>query len=255
MLRQTFCHIPGIGRETERSLWSQGCSDWDSLLATPDQFSLGTAGTEPTLQELRKSVRALENQDANYFRKCLGQQEAWRAWPDFRDSCVYLDIETDGGRFGQSVTVVGLYDGKEFTALIKDDNLDSFLDIIEQFKMIVTFFGTGFDLPMLERRFKGYRFKQIHLDLCYALKRIGYSGGLKKIERQLGIARGSEVDGMNGRDAIRLWSEYRRGYEESLKVLVDYNREDVVNLERLASVAYEGLKQHALTGQAAAPRS
>lgn len=29
MLQSTFIHIPGIGRETERGMWSHGISNWD----------------------------------------------------------------------------------------------------------------------------------------------------------------------------------------------------------------------------------
>ena len=109
--------------------------------------------------------------------------------------------------------------------------------------MIVTFFGAGFDIPKLKKAFPEVPFDQIHLDLCYALKRVGYRGGLKKIERQLGIARSGETDGLTGRDAIRLWNEYQSGRDSSLKLLVDYNREDVVNLERLAQIAYDKLQR------------
>jgi hypothetical protein len=29
MLEQTFIHIPGVGRHTERELWASGIHDWD----------------------------------------------------------------------------------------------------------------------------------------------------------------------------------------------------------------------------------
>ncbi len=29
MLQQTFIHIPGIGRETERGMWANGIQNWD----------------------------------------------------------------------------------------------------------------------------------------------------------------------------------------------------------------------------------
>jgi len=44
-------------------------------------------------------------------------------------------------------------------------------------------------------------------------------------------------------DAIRLWREYLRGNQTSLDQLIAYNREDVVNLEFLAQVAYDGLEK------------
>src|SRR5208283_2531253 len=102
----------------------------------------------------------------------------------------------------------GLYDGTEFTVLVKDRNLDELLDRLEPCRMLVTFFGSGFDLPMLEKRFRGHMFSQIHLDLCPTLRRLGLRGGLKSIERQLGIARGEDTDGLSGWDAVKLWNMY-----------------------------------------------
>ncbi|MBS1706546.1 MAG: ribonuclease H-like domain-containing protein [Armatimonadetes bacterium] len=241
MLRSTFCHVQGIGPETERSLWDQGCYTWECLLERIDEISIGSAAKEVALRSITQSIEALDRGEHQYFRKCLGQAELWRAWADFRHSTVYLDIETDGGRQGHAVTVIGLYDGSDFSCLVKGDNLESFRDIISRYSMIVTFFGTGFDIPMLQKRFKDLEFDHLHLDLCYALKKIGFSGGLKKIEKQVGISRGGDTEGLSGLDAIRLWESYRRGSQECLNRLIAYNREDVVNLERLAEIAYKGL--------------
>jgi uncharacterized protein YprB with RNaseH-like and TPR domain len=240
VLRKTFCHIPALGKETELSLWSQGCDDWDTYLANPKEFRTGSASRDDVTRAVEKSKEALETGNYQHFRRSLGQ-EAWRAWPEFEQSCVYLDIETDGGRSGNAVTIVGLYDGAEFTALVRGIDLGNFLDSISNYGLIVTFFGTSFDLPMLEKKFYGHKFDQIHIDLCFVLKRLGYSGGLKKIERQLGISRADEVDGLTGLDAVRLWNRYERGDEGALKTLIAYNEEDVVNLKTLAKIAYDGL--------------
>ena len=168
--------------------------------------------------------------------------EAWRAWPDFRDRCVYLDIETDGGRTGSAITTIGLYDKDGFTGLVRHNDLGNFPDIISRYSMIVTFFGASFDLPMLQKRFGSVRFDQIHLDLCPTLRRLGLKGGLKSIEKQLGLSRGEDTDGLTGLDAIRLWRRYERGDQNALDTLIAYNREDVVNLEILAEHAYTRLK-------------
>ncbi len=111
--------------------------------------------------------------------------------------------------------------------------------------MIVTFYGAGFDLPMLKKAFRGLSFDQVHLDLCFAFRQLGVRGGLKKIEMQMGISRGDETDGLNGLDAIRLWREYERGNTQSLETLIDYNREDVVNLETLTEILYQRMRNRA----------
>lgn len=232
-----------MGPTTERSLWRQGCTDWECLLGAFDQYSLGTATEIDARRTLENSLKADEEGNHQYFRKALGLAEAWRAYERFQDSVLYLDIETDGGFQGESVTTIGMYDGKEFRALVKGNDLAEFPDLVSHYSLIVTFFGAGFDLPMLQKKFWGLQFDQIHIDLCPTLKRLGYRGGLKKIEKQLGIQRGEECDGLNGLDAINLWKSYCQGDEKALETLIAYNREDVVNLETLAKIAFDRMKQ------------
>lgn len=240
-----------MGPESERSLWQQGCQTWHDFLAEPDRFSSGQADRKLVVDVLEKSVRSLETGNHQFFRNRLGTKEAWRAFEAFRGSILYLDIETDGGNSGEAITTVGMFDGKTYTCLVKGRDMENFRDIVSHASMIVTFFGTGFDLPMLQKRFRGIEFDQIHLDLCPTMRRLGYRGGLKKIERQLGIARGDDTDGLNGLDAIRLWRRYiQLGDEDALETLIAYNREDVVNMEYLAEVTFSGMSQLITTGLA-----
>lgn len=220
----------------------QGCTDWAHFLQAPQEFSVGSADRDLVFDTILKSEEALNSGTHQFFRAMLGSGEVWRAWPDFRHSCVYLDIETDGGFQGEAVTTIGLYNGSDFQCLVRGQDLENFPDVISHYSTIVSFYGSAFDLPMLEKRFRGLKFDQIHLDLCFAMKKLGIKGGLKKIEKQLGINRNVDTDGLDGRDAIRLWREYERGSERSLKTLIAYNRDDVVNLETLAEIAYTRLR-------------
>ena len=77
-----------------------------------------------------------------------------------------------------------------------------------------------------------------HLDLRYILKSLGYSGGLKSCEKQMGIGRG-DLDGVDGFMAVLLWNHYqRRRDQRALETLLAYNIEDVLNLETLMVMAY-----------------
>jgi len=68
-----------------------------------------------------------------------------------------------------------------------------------------------------------------HKDLMYECWRRNLYGGLKKVERKLGIAR--ETQGIDGRMAVRLWYDYENnGNTGSLALLLNYNKEDVLNL-------------------------
>jgi uncharacterized protein YprB with RNaseH-like and TPR domain len=242
LLEESFIHFPGIGSETECSLWNQGCHSWTELGSLFDKFSCGSADRNLIRESLVASNQALESGNFQYFRKLLGLKESWRAFPNFRHSCVYLDTETDGRNCGDAITTVGMFDGAEYVCLVKDDNLGNFPDIISKYSMIVTFYGSAFDVPILQKRFPSVQFDQLHLDLCFTLKRLGIKGGLKKIEKQLGIDRGEETEGLNGYDAVRLWQRYVRFDDsDALTKLIAYNREDVVNLEFLANYAYDNL--------------
>ena len=246
MLTRTFIHVPGLGAHTERELWRQGCVTWERFLQSPEEFQTGGCDRGLFERSVSGSVEALSIGNHQFFQSGLGSREAWRAWPEFRRKCVYLDIETDGGMGADSITCVGLYDGQAFRCLIAGEDLGLFPDIISHYSMIVTFFGSGFDLPMLRRAFPQFHQDHIHLDLCPTLKRLGYRGGLKKIEKQMGIARGDDTDGLDGKDAIRLWRMHQRGDRRALDTLIAYNQEDVVNMERLAEIAYDKLARQTL---------
>ena len=76
--------------------------------------------------------------------------------------------------------------------------------------------------------------------------RLGHRGGLKRIEQSLGIARVPEAEGLSGMDAVRLWRVWRRGgrdAEDALRVLLAYNREDVVNMKTLLDYALPRLRE------------
>jgi hypothetical protein len=210
---------------------------------------------EPPLQNARHLLHAplvaeaqerLRARDYRYFGRVLASRDQWRAVSAFGDRIGYLDIETTGGTEGDDITVIGLADGAQIQTFVKGQNLDDFPEALARFDLLVTFFGTGFDLPICKRRFPELPFDQLHVDLCYALKRLGYRGGLKKIEVELGLARSDETQGLSGWDAVRLWREYRRGSREALDILLAYNREDVLNMRHLLAFTVERLSRQAM---------
>ena len=135
------------------------------------------------------------------------------------------------------ITTIALYDGQTVHTYVNGQNLDDFVRDIRRFKIIVTYNGRCFDVPFIEKHF-GMRMNHVHIDLRFLLKSLGFSGGLKGCERQLGIDRGDLCD-IDGYYAVILWNEYRRtGDEEKLKMLLDYNSADARNLEELLVKAY-----------------
>jgi hypothetical protein len=76
------------------------------------------------------------------------------------------------------------------------------------------------------------------VDLRFLMTRLGFKGGLKRIEPHFGIRRPKAVNGMDGYMAVLLWQRHQRGDKGALDLLLSYNREDVVNLEVLMDAAF-----------------
>ncbi|MBM3457987.1 MAG: exonuclease [Armatimonadetes bacterium] len=250
MLGKTFVHVPGVGEKTEHRLWGQGAHSWEHFLAEPTRFPLPDARLAEAIEIVSRSLTARQRLDHRFFAERLKPGDHWRALPEFADRTAYLDIETDGGRGPDCVTVIGLYRKGEVQQFIRGENLLAFPDALEEVSLLVTFFGTGFDLPVLRETFPRLRFEQLHVDLCPTLRRLGFRGGLKRIERELGIGRSGDTVHLVGSDAPRLWSEWLWGHRESRDRLLRYNAEDIVNLAPLAELAYERLARKLEAGGA-----
>jgi hypothetical protein len=145
------------------------------------------------------------------------------------------------------VTVVGLYDGRNMRQFVQGFNLQEFPQVLAEFDLLVTFNGTQFDLPVLKAYFPELNLPPAHVDLRFLMARLGFKGGLKKIEPRFGIHRPKAVDGMDGYMAVLLWQRYQRGDKGALDLLLSYNREDVVNLEVLMDGAF-AMEQGRLLG-------
>lgn len=237
MLRHTFCHMPGIGLGRERSLWGAGALTWDHLDApdAPPPCVRISRRVKPLIDESRAR---LGRGDTRYFAGLLPSKERWRLFRDFRHTTAYLDIETTGLYPGEgAVTTIALYDGRAIRHYVQGGNLRDFRDDVDEYGLVVTYNGACFDLPFLEQSL-GVTVSAPHIDLRHLLAGLGYRGGLKGCERQLGISRGG-LEGVDGYAAVLLWNEYERsGDRRALETLLAYNIEDAVNLERLMVAAY-----------------
>jgi uncharacterized protein len=150
----------------------------------------------------------------------------------------YLDIETTGlGGPGDHITTIALYDGRAIRHYVHGRNLPEFARDIPSYKLLVTYNGKCFDLPILRTTF-GLALNQPHIDLRYVLASLGYRGGLKGCERTLGLDRG-DLANVDGYFAVLLWHDYQRYRSpEALETLLAYNIRDAVNLETLLVMAY-----------------
>ena len=151
----------------------------------------------------------------------------------------YLDIETTGLTYSECIiTVIGIHlcrgDNTDFVQLVgKDITADSILEVLSDVDVIYTYNGSRFDLPFIRSQFGVNLAEQFtHRDLMYDCWRNNLYGGLKAVERQLGINR--ELKGVDGWEAVKLWWRYVDSFDlDALNTLLEYNREDVVNLKVL----------------------
>ena len=246
VLTRTFIHLPQVGPERERAFWADGLLCWDDMLSTRDLFDIGP----PTSHEecLVESRSRLAAGDARWFEENLSSKHAWRMAADFDDGRVaYLDIETDGSPGDHlpegedapgGTTVVAVWDGLKARVFLRGLDLHELPAYLAPYKVLCTFNGKFFDIPYLEKRYGKEFFPGAHLDLRPITTAVGLTGGLKKIEKLLGIQRPADIQRYSGYDAVKLWGAYRAGRPDALEPLARYNLADAVNLQALLRAAY-----------------
>ncbi len=147
----------------------------------------------------------------------------------------YLDIETD--RKGNICVIGLLVENNDFLQWYGEDiSTERIERELSNVKTIVTFNGDLFDLPQMKKRLNiDLQTNYISRDLFKDKKKLGIKGGLKQLEKMFGIER--KTEGVNGYQAMWLWEKYKRhGNKDALKLLLEYNKEDVVNLTRLEEI-------------------
>lgn len=236
MIRSTFQLAPGVGPYRERQLWSAGITTWEAFPADGRALS---PGLDARLRQGLASAReALGRGDAGRLAALLPRRERWRLFGAFGGETGYLDVETDGG---DEITAVGVLDRNGPRLFLRGRDLEAFPAATTAWKMVVTFNGTSFDLPLLRRAFPGWRPPPCHVDLRLLWGRLGHQGGLKRLERETGLGRPPHLDGMTGLDAVRLWRRHEEGDRHALRLLAEYNLYDAVNLRTLMALGYNRL--------------
>jgi len=243
MLKQTFSHIPGISKSTELYLWKNNILSWNDFFLKEKTIKLNEENKRKIKEHLKKSEEALIKKDSLFF-KTMPQNQIWRMYKEFKDDCCFLDIETTGlDKQRNRITTIGMFNGKESKVLINGKNLHEFEEEIKKYKLLITFNGKCFDIPFIQAKFPNAFLEMPHIDLRYVMASIGYTGGLKKIEKMTGIDRGDDLEGVDGYEAVRLWHKYERGDQAALEKLVKYNIADIENLKTLMNFAYDKLKE------------
>jgi uncharacterized protein YprB with RNaseH-like and TPR domain/predicted nuclease with RNAse H fold/dephospho-CoA kinase len=243
MLVNTFQHIKGISANKERALWIKGITTWDALDSLfPQQLLMFSPNN--IYNQTSESRRAFLSGDAEFFARSLDRSEYYRIALSFPEQTLFLDIETTGlSRYYDSITLVGWSKGTKYDVYVKGDSDKSLRKALSEAKAIVTFNGSLFDLPFLKKEFPEIAIPPAHIDLRFFAKRVGFSGGQKLIEQEIGIQRESGLEDLDGEAAPVLWHKYKRGELHALKLLISYNHADVEGLKYIFDATIKRLIQ------------
>jgi uncharacterized protein len=227
ILNCTFLHVPTIGEKIEREMWQRGHLTHEQFIKVIDK--------KFWLDSITMTIKEIEKNNLNFIAKTLKSRDQWRLFGHGKVG--YLDIETTSLYKECGYITTAVLHCISFTKIyVNGINLDELPSDINEFDVLVTYNGKCFDVPFIEHHYNT-KIECIHLDLRYILSNIGYTGGLKSIETQLGFPqRDDDVDGCL---AVSLWHKYKENNDmEALRSLIAYNFEDTVRLEYLMTFAY-----------------
>lgn len=120
--------------------------------------------------------------------------------------------------------------------------VQSLMDALDQVDMVVTYYGTGFDIPFIRSRALYWGIEDClghgdkhHLDLYYVAR-----NKLKLHSNRLAVV--TEFLGIEGKTKLppETWNQARLGYADAMEYVVEHNDEDVLILERV----YDRLKDY-----------
>jgi len=238
-IENSFLPVRGVGETTERRLWEHGITHWDEF----DGSVVGPTTGERIETFIAEGKTHLDAGEFGPFAEALPAASRWRLFENVREDACYLDIETTGlDATHHEVTTVSLHRAGETRTYVngRDLTAERLRREFDEAAALVTFNGQRFDVPFLEQAYD-VDIELPHIDLMYPCRKLDLTGGLKRIETEVGIGRGQPD--LSGRDAVRLWHEYERGDDEALERLIRYNRADTANLEPLMETVADRLHE------------
>jgi hypothetical protein len=233
MIRSTFRLAPGVGPFAEGKLWSAGVRRWEDFPAAP-AVALSRAVDARLRAAIERARAALHAGDADALAAMIPPRERWRLYGAFAADAAFLDVEADG----EALTAIGILDRDGPRLLLAGRDLDRFPEAARGWKLLVTFNGLSFDVPLLRRAFRAWRPPRAHVDLRHLWARLGHPGGLKLLEAETGVGRPPHLAGLRGHDAVRLWRAHQGGDGAALRLFAEYNLHDAVNLRTLMDLGY-----------------
>lgn len=235
--RGALRHLPGIGPRKIEQFFQRGITTWTDLLAHCRSEHLpGIDNRHAALiAELEQAEAALINNGYAHLTQTLHKADHWRVLADAFDDATFLDIETSGDALRPDITLIIAKHRGRLHIFTAEQNLDEFLKLLDGIQLLVTFNGINFDVPQLENHFHIPMRDIGHIDLRWVCYHAQLRGGLKEVERAVGLIRPPDLIGMDGAEAAWLWQRWKlTGNSALLQRLTRYCAADVIGLEHLS---------------------
>lgn len=228
-------HFRGIGPVRRGQLHEAGLQTWQDVLQQPDAVPRGLQAD--IVAEANRCVAALEADDIAYFVDRFFPHDRWRILHQYADRCSFFDIETTGLEYDDTITVVVCWHQNKLHTFVEHENLDDFLDLLDEIDLLVSFNGSTFDVPRVLDGFHIPRLPCPHFDLRWPCYHQNLSGGLKQVTAQLGIERPADLQDADGSLAVLLWNRWTQHQDQAARQqLIRYCGADVMLLKPLTQI-------------------
>ena len=171
----------------------------------------------------------MADDDIQYFVETFHSQDKWRILSQYLDRCSYFDIETTGLEYDDTITLIVCWHRGKLHTFVEHENLDDFLDLLDDVELLVSFNGSTFDVP---RVLDGFHIPELpcpHVDLRWPCYYADLPGGLKQITSHLGLERPADLQDADGSLAVELWSQWQlQKNAEARELLIRYCAADVL---------------------------
>ncbi len=233
MITEALIHCVGIGPARLAKLHERDIHTWADVLDAEDD--LAGACWRRLAAESRRCLAALDAGEIRYFTNRFAPQDKWRILAHFLDQASYFDIETDGLEHDAAITVISCWHAGQLHNFVEHENLDEFLELLDEISLLVSFNGSSFDVPRILDTFHIPELPCAHLDMRWTCFHQGLTGGLKEIADLAGIVRPVDLQSADGELAVRLWLAWRNCQNRAAReLLIRYCASDVLMLVMLA---------------------
>ncbi|MBN2544511.1 MAG: ribonuclease H-like domain-containing protein [Spirochaetes bacterium] len=237
MIDETFTHCPNIGSKTEIKLKEIGFKKWSDCITNQNKLPFKDQRLSSFLKTINLSIENLENNNIRYFVESFKIKEHWRILGRYFDKATFFDIETTGlNKYDNHATVITALKEKKIYTFFIEENLDEFLNLAFESRLLVSFNGNAFDIPFLERTFHIPQFVCPHIDLRWVSYHAGFKSSLKEIERQMNIERPHGIEHIDGLAAIKLYYDWKIGDRAAKEKLIKYCKADTIASYIVASI-------------------